>query len=463
MISSFRERAPVTLRRLTILASIAVMGACTRDDLLGVNTPDQISPGDAANPAGAQALRAAAIGNFNNFYSGTTNVGANLYGGLISDELINARPSADHIDQRAFNENTFPNLAWNNFGQAYTQLIRARVALKKYATAGAATNTQIGQLHALSSLSLSIAGELFCNGVPLSNADDVNPQYTTVSNAEMFTLAVGQADSALLILASNGSDQSLRYLARIAKARALVDLARFADAAAVVAAGGDGAGSSAVPTSFVVNAEYSATTLVNTIYDWMVGTANFGPSDREGGNGLNFISANDPRVVVSSASRLGQDGSTRVFTIQGYPNGAAPTRLATGVEARLIEAEAAYRAGNATGMIAALNAARADAGARTAWGITSVGTDPLPALTDPGSDAARVDLLFRERAFWLYLTTHRVGDLRRLVRQYQRPAASVWPTGAYFKGGTYGSDQNITPSFAERNNASWSGCTDRNP
>jgi len=63
----------------------------------------------------------------------------------------------------------------------------------------------------------------------------------------------------------------------------------------------------------------------------------------------------------------------------------------------------------------------------------------------------------------MYLATHRVGDLRRLVRQYTRPATSVWPSGAYFKGGTYGTDQNITPSFAERNNANWTGCTDRNP
>jgi len=111
----------------------------------------------------------------------------------------------------------------------------------------------------------------------------------------------------------------------------------------------------------VANAEYSATTLVNTIYDWMVGTANFGPSEREGGNGLNFISAADPRVPISATIRLGQDGSTRVNTILGYPNGSAPTRLATGVEARLIEAEAALKAGNAAGMMTALNTARADA------------------------------------------------------------------------------------------------------
>ena len=278
----------------------------------------------------------------------------------------------------------------------------------------------------------------------------------------MFTRAVAQADSALATLSTTAADLPLRNLARIAKARALVDLARFADAAAAVGAGGDGAGSAAVATSFVVNAEYSATTLVNTIYDWMVGTANFGPSEREGGNGLNFISANDPRVPISPTIRLGQDGSTRVNTILGYPNGSAPTRLATGVEARLIEAEAALKAGNAAGMMTALNTARADAGARTAWGITA-GADPLPPLVDPGTEAGRIDLLFRERAFWLYLTTHRVGDLRRLVRQYSRPATAVWPTGAYFKGGTYGTDQNITPSFAERNNANWSGCTDRNP
>jgi len=463
MIDTYVGRTQGMLRRSATALALAVVAGCSRETLLEVETPDQISPGDAANPAGAQALRAAAIGNFHNFYSGTINVGANLYGGLISDELINARPGADHIDQRAFNENTFPNVAWNNFGQAYTQLIRARKSLAQYAPAGATRSTQIGQLHAMSSLSLSIAGELFCNGVPLSNADDTAPEYTIVSNAEMFTRAVAQADSALATLSTTAADLPLRNLARIAKARALVDLARFADAAAAVGAGGDGAGSAAVATSFVVNAEYSATTLVNTIYDWMVGTANFGPSEREGGNGLNFISANDPRVPISPTIRLGQDGSTRVNTILGYPNGSAPTRLATGVEARLIEAEAALKAGNAAGMMTALNTARADAGARTAWAIATSGADPLPPLVDPGTDAARIDLLFRERAFWLYLTTHRVGDLRRLVRQYTRPATSVWPTGAYFKGGTYGTDQNITPSFAERNNANWSGCTDRNP
>jgi hypothetical protein len=221
-----------------------------------------------------------------------------------------------------------------------------------------------------------------------------------------------------------------------------------------------------VPTSFVYNAEYSQSSLVNTIFDWMVNTANFSPSDKEGGNGLDFVSARDPRIQVArnaagvATTRLGQDGSTPAFTIQGYATGSAPTRLATGVEARLIEAEAALQAGNSSAYLAALNAARADAAVRTAYGVAA---GDLPALTDPGSATARQDLLFRERGFWMYLTTHRVGDLRRLVRQYGRAATSVWPSGAYFKGGTYGTDQNITPSFAEANNPDWKGCADRNP
>lgn len=49
------------------------------------------------------------------------------------------------------------------------------------------------------------------------------------------------------------------------------------------------------------------------------------------------------------------------------------------------------------------------------------------------------------------------------VRQYARAPETVWPTGAYVAGGTYGADQNITPSTAETNNTAWHECTNRNP
>ena len=92
------------------------------------------------------------------------------------------------------------------------------------------------------------------------------------------------------------------------------------------------------------------------------------------------------------------------------------------------------------------------------------GVAGLAALTDPGATpetAARTNLMFRERAFWLFGTGHRIGDLRRLARQYGRASETVFPTGTYFKGGLYGTDVNIPVPFEERNNPNFHGCLNR--
>jgi hypothetical protein len=90
----------------------------------------------------------------------------------------------------------------------------------------------------------------------------------------------------------------------------------------------------------------------------------------------------------------------------------------------------------------------------------------LTPLQDSGqSQSELVDLHFRERAFWFYSTAHRLGDLRRLVRQYNRDAASVFPSGPYIKGGTYGTDLNFPIPVEEDNNPNTrpleQGCLDR--
>jgi hypothetical protein len=74
-----------------------------------------------------------------------------------------------------------------------------------------------------------------------------------------------------------------------------------------------------------------------------------------------------------------------------------------------------------------------------------------------------VSLLFLERAFWLYATGHRLGDMRRLIRQYGQAVDAVFPTGAYHKGGgIYGSDVNLPLPIEEQNNPNSQGCLDRN-
>jgi hypothetical protein len=89
---------------------------------------------------------------------------------------------------------------------------------------------------------------------------------------------------------------------------------------------------------------------------------------------------------------------------------------------------------------------------------------PLPPLASPASAAAAVTLLFAERARWLWLTAHRLNDLRRLVRAptmrggYGLAVNSVFPTGAYFKNGlTYGNDVNLPVPLTEQNNPNFSG------
>jgi len=79
-----------------------------------------------------------------------------------------------------------------------------------------------------------------------------------------------------------------------------------------------------------------------------------------------------------------------------------------------------------------------------------------------------VDLLFRERALTLFLTGHRVGDLRRLNYQYGRSNESVWPTGPYQdanpdkQGTNYGTDVNLPIPQEESNNPQFVGqCINR--
>jgi hypothetical protein len=147
---------------------------------------------------------------------------------------------------------------------------------------------------------------------------------------------------------------------------------------------------------------------------------------------------------------VGLDGTTPQFTLLKYPDAAASVVVADGIEARLIEAEAQLRSNNFSGMRTTLNDLRQGAG---------LGLSNLPT---PGSATEAQDQLFSERAFWLFATGHRLGDMRRLIRQYGRPAEAVFPTGDYIKGGSYGTDVNLPIPRSENNNPNSNGCLDRN-
>jgi starch-binding outer membrane protein, SusD/RagB family len=249
-------------------------------------------------------------------------------------------------------------------------------------------------------------------------------------------------------------------LAAVGRGRALLNLGRFDEAATAVAS---------VPTQFVYKIEHSANTLRqnNSVFA-LQDNGRYSVAEQEGG-GLPFRSAMDPRVPWIGPF-AGFDPAIPEFINLRYSSFDADVPLASGVEARLIEAEAALRRGDVATWLTRLNALRADVfelmailfddydrNLEEAIADNGGGFGPLAPLADPGTDAARVDLMFRERAFWLYNTGHRLGDLRRLARAvsaggYGRPVATVFPHGSYFKGGEYGADVAFSVPQEEVNN-----------
>ncbi len=164
-----------------------------------------------------------------------------------------------------------------------------------------------------------------------------------------------------------------------------------------------------------------------------------------------------------------QDGNTYVIQVDSLWGQTCAVALVGGLDARLIEAEAALAAGNPAGMMSILNPLRATPLQITGPSPTATGTHPgwttpvMPALTDPGTDVGRVNLLFREKAFWEFGRGYRLGDLRRLIRDYGRKAdgsdAGGYPIGPHFKGGVFGKDLNLPVVTDEHTgNPNFSGC-----
>jgi len=177
----------------------------------------------------------------------------------------------------------------------------------------------------------------------------------------------------------------------------------------------------------------------------------------------------DPRVPWRATARNGFATQHRNLPDQLKYGRAGAANLADGVEARLIELEARLRGDTQADRQAvyeglnSLRAAFSTLGFAVVIGVPTTMTALDAAV--PTTQAAAVDLFFEERAMWLWLTGHRLGDLRRLIRQYGRGAETVFPTGALRApyAGNHGTDVNFIIPAAERNNPKFGGCINRNP
>lgn len=444
------------IRRGLILAALMLPFACSTSEILTVEDPDIINPSAVNSPAGARALYAGALGDFAVGIVGDNGgiEGQILVSGSFTDELINSEtfPTRLEYELRAIDiKNGTLLTVFRNLQRGRVLLEAAAPALAQYAPS---PSYRIGESWALAGLAYVFAGENYCSGVPFSNAFPTPTFAMPLTTTETFTRAIARFDTAMAFLTTDTDTITVSRLnlARVGKGRALLNrgTADFAAAAAAVAG---------VPLSFVYNITHTNTSdrQRNGIFAFTTQNERFSVADAEGGNGLNFRTAGDPRVVSvqdATGTGVGFDNATPQWNPTKFPSRTAPTPIATGIEAKLIIAEALLFAGNAT-WIDTLNFIRANAGVAG-----------LAALADPGTPAAQVDLLMRERAFWLYLSGHRLGDLRRLMRQYSRVEDQVFPTGVHFKGTPYGDDVNLPVPFDELNNPNVPGpttCLDRNP
>lgn len=421
------------------------LGAC--HGLLDVSDPTLIRDQDIANANGANGRRINAVGMFMSQFGVTA-----MDVGIFTDELgfdesmspltITEELALDQRDSEGYegmhnccgDGGLLGGLDW-----AVSQSSIAIPAVRQYIS-GNLKGDYLAQLFAYRGHNLVQMAEIICAGFPINDvsADNVPILGGPHTPDSAFVYAITQLDSAL----ANVKDSAVYdTLARVLKGRALLDLGRFDEAAAAV---------TGVSTSF---AYYTNPEQFNRLYvcpgcDWSY--TGFPVGDGEGGNGLHFVSEHDSvRVPTRYMQGRINDATKPEYTQMKYSTNKAPYVIADGREARLIQAEVALH-GHDGSWLTILNDLR-----------SPVGLDPL---ADPGSDSARVDLVYHERAFWLFLTGHRLGDLRRLMRNYGRKAEDIYPTGSYPLIGQYRDGTAIPFSFGVEslyNDKLTTGCTTR--
>jgi len=460
------------LRALSVVLGVSLLPLQACKDLLEITDPDIVL--DANSPGAAIALANGAIVRLTQAVSGIE--GADnlfMFGGLVADEWRSGDTfvQRNNQDQRIFQpENTFND---NLYLAINRPRVQAEAAIRAMRRLVPDSTRLIGVMFAVEAYVQTVIGEHYCNGAPLSTIDSVSgqPSYGgAVTNDSLFRLAIATADSALAVTAADTVPAaSVRGFARVVKARALLNLAQYASAA--------GAATGVAPT-FRWSVEHSIETTDNEIWGLNNDPKRYTMVDREGTNGLDFISANDPRLPrVTGPDQIFDSSLPLQVTRQGIFGQESSVPLATGIEAKLIIAEALLNAGNTVAWLDTINALRTDTTLYPAIEADILpNTNQAPFVRGPNLTAiadtfvdlrSRLSTHFRERAFWMFSTGHRLGDMRRLIRQYGAAnnftADNVFPIGAYFKGGTYSAAVNMPVPFEETNNPNFTGCLDVNP
>jgi hypothetical protein len=449
--------------RLGVVAVALTLPLAGCENILEVTDPDIVTPDNLLDEIGLQTLRNGVIGEFNLAYSGGGSTdGMIMTSGLFTDEWMHSGTFTTRFQAET---RSIPDDNGTLEGM-FRRLQRARNSAEEAArkigdSPGGATDERVPEMLMYAGFTYLAFAENYCNGVPFSLQPETGDTEfgAPETGSQIFDRAIAAFQAALAhgAVAADIADAS-----RVGVGRAMVGKGDYAGASAAVAG---------VASDFVKWTRHSNNSgnERNQIYEFNVSVGRWSLGDTEGVNGLDFRTAGDPRIQSALCPGCAFDTSEQVpgtpsvgdnWQFTNYVSRENPVRLAAGVEARLIEAEALLGS-NPAGWLAAMNAIRAD-WATHAVALRGDAAGTLAPLVDPGTQAAREDLHFRERAFWNFSTGQRLADLRRLVRQYGRNSDTVYPIGPYWKpGANYGVDLNIIVPLDEENNPNFTGCLDR--
>ncbi len=436
--------------------------ACRPSDVLSVPAPVGVqTSGSLQSTEGAESAFNGAKGQFfvaadGVFFNGLLGASSELSDEFTYSDFMYGAAAYAAIDARiTAGSAELGDSPWLLLLQARSSLLLALPGLTTYEVGSG--RSRIGEAYALMGYAELLIAESYCAGTTLSQViPGGGIQYGNPLTTDSL-LGTANADFNAALAAAYGND-TVAALAHVGLGRGLLDRAQYSAADTAVAS---------VPSSFVYNdvlepGDYSSGSPYSfNLYDdgFYNGDALINVADREGSNGLNFLSAHDARLTFDSSVTTPDGGPWYLPT--KFEANFALIPLATGIEARLIEAEDALQAQQTSAWVADLNQMRNSGctatGADTVCGIGAVQVpgqaSGLASLSDPGTDSGRVSLMFRERAFWLFGTGTRLGDLRRLIRQYGRDPSVVFPVGPYPNGHNvnlptpipdYGTDVNLT-------------------
>jgi hypothetical protein len=429
--------------RAALAALVLATGTAACNDFLQVENPGAVEEPNLNDPAYINLMQNGVVGEFQPAYS----LGS-YYTSLFSDELRNHHTFTEErlIDLRQVSpENgTYGTLVYN-------PVHRARFLADSFSTRinvvlgdSAGRSLPLARMQAYGGYTYVMLGEWLCEipinlGVPNTPDQVMSMAITRFDNAIAVANAV-KAYANSTTAAKAGAD-SIINLARVGAARAYLNMGNKAKAIEYA---------SLVPDAFEFRSFHSEnSTRENNAWYGRMSTGASGSNSGSLTNTPFEALAGDPRVPRPAAAERVMD-ATNAFIPNSPPsfstyNGtavgaeftrAASVRIASGLEARYIVAEAT---GPTATTIAFVE------GRRTAFGA---GAQTGTAATTAANFLAN---LMDQRRRDFYLDGHRLGDMRRYIKLYN---INPFPTGAYpgsTTGETYGAQTCLPVTAAEQN------------